>query len=192
MTLDIRDCESYIHSHERRATMPMTPAERKRKQIERDRAALREMPDSTYPFLSMPFHEWLEGTDWESAEHDVNAAGMNMPVLEDDSGPRSFDGEVERGASQDWHPYTGYQGSVGRAESMVDYLVDALGQMAGAINTYKIQQINARIAELEGADLSKEEVRKAALGDIVRLTKMKEHLSRNVRISLPQWKVKGI
>lgn len=172
--------------------MAMSPADRKRKQLERDRAALRELPDSTYLFLQTPFHEWLSGTDWDAAEHDINAAGMNMPVFEDDSGPKPFDGEVEKGASKDWHPYSGYQGSIGRAESMVDFMLAALSQMTAAINAYKLEQLNARIAELESADLSAEGARKAALADIVRLTKMKEHLGKTVRISLPQWKVKGI
>ena len=172
--------------------MAMTPAERKQKQIERDRAALREMPDSTYPFLTIPFYQWIEDTDWEGAEHDINAAGMNMPVLQDDGGPESFDGEVERGASEDWHPYAGYQGSIGRAESIVDYMLSALSQMTVAINSYKAEQIGARIAELERSDLSDPEAKKQALADIVRLTKMRDHLDKTVRVSLPQWKIKGI
>jgi hypothetical protein len=172
--------------------MAMTAAQRKQKQIERERAEMRVMPDGSYPFLKTPFHEWLPGTDWEAAEHDINAAGMNMPVLDDNSGPSSFDGEVEQGASNDWHPYAGYQGSIGRAESMVDYMLSALSQMTVAINAYKIEQIDARIGELERADLSSAEAKKQALSNIVRLTKMKEHLGRTVRVSLPQWKVKGI
>lgn len=172
--------------------MAMSSRERKRRQIERERAALREQPDSTYPYLKTAFFEWIEGTDWEGAEHDINAAGMNMPVLSDNAGPRSFDGTVEDGANADWHPYAGYEGSVGRAESMVDYLLDALSQMTAAINSYKVEQIDHRIAELEAADLSDEAAKRAALADVVRLTKMKEHLSKTVRVSLPQWKVKGI
>lgn len=172
--------------------MAMTPAERKQKQMERDRAALREQPDSTYPFLTTPFYQWIEGTDWEAAEHDINAAGMNLPLLADDNGPKSVDGEVERGASEDWHPYAGYQGSIGRAESMVDYMLSALSQMTAAINNYKAEQIAARISELERSDLSDPAAAKQALADIVRLTKMQEQLEKTVRISLPQWKIKGI
>lgn len=171
--------------------MAMTAAERKRKQVERGRAALRRLPDSTYPYLSVPFHKWVRGTDWENAEHDINAAGMDMPVL-DERGPHSFDGEVEAGATDNWHPYAGYEGSIGRAESMVDYLLDALSQMAVAINQYKLEQIDARISELERADLSDQAAKKRVLADIVRLAKMKEHLAKTVRVSLPQWKVKGI
>lgn len=172
--------------------MAMTPTERKRKQVERERAYLRALPDSTYPFLKTPFHRWASGTDWDNAEHDINAAGMDMPVLTDEKGPRSKDGEVEAGASDDWHPYAGYEGSIGQAESMVDYLLDALSQMTTAINIYKMEELSDRIAELEQADLSDPEAKKQALADIVRLTKMKEHLSKSVRVSLPQWKVKGI
>lgn len=172
--------------------MAMSPADRKRKQLERDRAALRELADSTYPYLRVPFCDWLTGTDWDAAEHDINAAGMSMPLLDNDEGPRSFDGAVEQGASKDWQPYAGYEGSIGRAESMVDYMLAALSQMTVAINAYKVEQLNARIAELGDSDLSSEDARKAALADIVRLTKMKEHLDKTVRVSLPQWKVKGI
>lgn len=172
--------------------MAMTAAERKRKQVERERYQLRMMPDSTYPFLRTPFYRWAPGTDWDAAEHDINAAGMNMPVLENDDGPKSFDGEPEAGASEEWHPFWGYEGSIGQAESMVDYLLDALSQMTVAINIYKMEELSDRIAELEQADLSDPGAKKQALADIVRLVKMKEHLSKSVRVSLPQWKVKGI
>lgn len=172
--------------------MAMTPAERKRKQVERERYHLRMQPDSTYPFLKTPFFRWAPGTDWDGAEHDINAAGMNMPVLENDDGPKSFDGEPEAGATEDWHPFWGYEGSIGQAESMVDYLIDAVGQMAAAIHTYKMEELSTRIDELERADLSDPKAQKQALADIVRLAKMKEHLTKSVRVSLPQWKVKGI
>lgn len=172
--------------------MPMSPLERKRNQLERDRAAKRELADGTYPFLKVPFHQWLPGTDWEAAEHDINAAGMDMPILDDEQGPRSFDGTIEQGGNEGWHPYVGYEGAIGRAESMIDYLLAALSQMTVAVNTYKVEQLDARIDELEKADLSSDAAKKAALADIVRLTKMKEHLDKTVRVSFPQWKVKGI
>jgi hypothetical protein len=168
--------------------MALTAAERKRKQVERERAAMRAAPDSTYPFLKVPFYKWAPGTDWDNAEHDINVAGMNMPVFEDDRDPFSFDGEPER----DFDPFAGYRGSIGRAEAMVDHLIDALSQMTVAINIYKVEQISERIAELEDADLSDPAAKKQALSDIVRLTKMKEHLGKTVRVSLHQWKVKGI
>lgn len=172
--------------------MPMTAAERKRKQVERERSEMRQMPDSTYPFLKTPFYRWAPGTDWDGAAQDINAAGMEMPELADERGPKSLDGTVEQVATDDWHPFAGYAGSIGQAESMVDYLLDALSQMTVAINIYKVEEITDRIAELEQADLSDPAARKQALADIVRLTKMKEHLSKTVRVSLPQWTVKGI
>ena len=172
--------------------MAMTAAERKRKQVERERAEQRRTPDSSYPYLKTPFYRWAPGTDWDGAAHDINAAGMDMPVLTNDAGPKSVDGTVEQGATADWHPFAGYAGSIGQAESMVDYLLDALSQMTVAINTYKIEEISERIAELDQSDLSDPDARKQALTDIVRLTKMKEHLGKSVRVSLPQWKIKGI
>lgn len=172
--------------------MAKSATERSREMRERERYQLRMQPDSTYPFLKTPFFRWAPGTDWDAAEHDINAAGMNMPMLENDTGPKSYDGQPEAGATEEWHPFWGYEGSIGQAESIVDYLVDALGQMTVAINTYKMEELSARIDELEQADLSDAEAKKQALADIVRLVKMKEHLSKSVRVSLPQWKVKGI
>lgn len=172
--------------------MAKSATERSREMRERERSQLSMLPDSTYPFLKTPFHRWAPGTDWDGAEHDINAAGMEMPVLENEDGPKSFDGEPEAGATEEWHPFWGYEGSIGQAESMVDYLIDALSQMTVAINTYKMEELSARIDELEQADLSDPAAKKQALADIVRLTKMKEHLSKSVRVSLPQWKVKGI
>lgn len=172
--------------------MAKSATERSREMRDRERYQLRMLPDSTYPFLKTPFYRWAPGTDWDGAENDINAAGMNMPVLENNDGPKSYDGQPEASASEDWHPFWGYEGSIGQAESMVDYLIDAVGQMAIAINTYKLDELSDRIAELEQADLSDPNAKKQALADIVRLVKMKEHLTKSVRVSLPQWKVKGI
>lgn len=172
--------------------MAKSATERSRELRERERVQLRLMPDSTYPFLKTPFYRWAPGTDWDGAEHDINAAGMNMPNLTSDVGPASFDGQVEQGTTGDWHPFAGYEGSIGQAEAMVDYLLDAVDQMTTAINVYKVEEISDRIAELEQSDLTDPEAKKQALADIVRLTKMKDHLAKGVRVSLPQWKVKGI
>ncbi|MCF6370967.1 hypothetical protein [Rhizobium halophilum] len=83
------------------------------------------------------------------------------------------------------------RGSIGRAERIVGLLLDAAGALAGQINQYKTDEINARITELEQADLNDPDVRKQALADIVTLTKIRDQLQKQVRWTLPQWRVKS-
>lgn len=177
--------------------MAMSAIERKRKQLERERQELRVLPDSTYSFLRTPFYRWLqehESGDWSGVWFALNAAGFDLPAFEDDSGPRSLDGEVERMKTDedDYDPYAGYAGSIGRAEAIVDYLLSAVEQFALVVNQYKIEEIDERIAELESADLSDPAAKKQALADMVRLAKMREQLSKQMRRSFYAWKVKGI
>ncbi|MBX5240960.1 hypothetical protein [Rhizobium sp. NLR22b] len=93
----------------------------------------------------------------------------------------------------DWNPETDgpNRGALGRAERMVGLYLDAASALAGYVNRYKVQEIGNRIAELEAADLNDPDARKQALADIVRLTKYRDQLSKQVRWTLPQWKVKG-
>jgi hypothetical protein len=160
---------------------------------DRKKQELSTLPDSTYPFLQTPFFEWKEGqTEWDSAEYHFHAAGYEAPIMNNDSGPRSVDGEVELTADGDCHPYAGFEGSIGRAEALVDHLIAAATNVAIAINTYKKEEITARIAEIENTDLSNPEVKRKAFADIVRLHKMLERLDRMNRISIYEYKIKGI
>ena len=64
--------------------------------------------------------------------------------------------------------------------------------LAHIVNDYKSGELRARIAEIEQSDLSDPEARRSALADIVRLQKMLDQLSKQVRRALPEWKVKGV
>lgn len=176
--------------------MALSSAERKRKQIERQRDQERLLPDSTYPFLKEHFYAWLKrtgaGGDWESAMFHLDAAALPRPEFTDDRGPYSIDGEAELLKDNNYDPYAGFEGSIGRAESMVDNLIAAASGMAMVINRYKQEELKKRIAEIEQSDLSDPEVRKKALADIVRLNGCMDRLKgKMVRGSLYQWKIKG-
>lgn len=179
--------------------MAKSAFQRKQDQLRRDRERMRKQNDSTYPFLKEPFFEWLERTegygDWSSGTFHLDASQITIPEFTDDNGPHSVDGEVElvwKDNPEDGY-YVGFEGSIGRAECLVDDLIAAASNFAIVINTYKKEQINARITEIENSDLSDPEVKKKALADIVRLRKMLDQLEgKMVRESFHQWKIKGI
>lgn len=81
--------------------------------------------------------------------------------------------------------------SLGRAEVIVTALIEAAQDLAGFVSDYKRQEIKARIAEIEGSDLSDTETKKAALKESARLNKMLDQLDKQVRWTFPQWKVTG-
>lgn len=175
--------------------MAKTALERKREQIARDRERLSTLPDSTYPFLREPFFEWLNRTEGggslSEAEWHFHAMGFELPRFSDDRGPASIDGEIESGRTADCDPYAGYERSIGRMECLIDNMLASALVLANITNEYKSNELKARIAEIEQSDLSDAETKRKALADIVRLQKMLDQLSKQVRWTFPQWKVKG-
>lgn len=129
-----------------------------------------------------PFHEFM-AEHWEDVNAYLEWAGVKDPP----------DYEADGDTDPEWIPdFDGpNRGALGRAERIVGLYLDAANTLAGYINRYKVREISNRIAELEAADLSDPEARKQALADIVRLTKYRDQLAKQVRWTLPQWKVKG-
>ena len=157
---------------------------------------LRKVPDSTYGFLAEPFHEWLARTDgqgdWGAGNYHLDAAGLDDVEIVDDLGPRSSSGEVERMQSDSYDPYAGFSGSIGQAEAVVENLIAAAHCMAMVISRYKLEQIRKHISKIESSDLASPEARQIALTEMVRLSKIREHLDKQTKINFPQWQVKGI
>ena len=94
--------------------------------------------------------------------------------------------------SEDYDPYAGFVGSIGHAEAVIANLIAAAHCMALVVSRYKLEQIRKHIAKIEESDLGNTENRKTALADIVRLTKIREHLGKQTKINFPQWQVKGV
>jgi hypothetical protein len=164
--------------------MALTPAEKQRRYRERKEAKLAAEAESAGIFIR-PFSDFY-ADNWNSElEFYFDVMGFKAPDFDDDSGIKplteSLDAEdVEKAAN-----------SLGKAEMIISCLLDAAGELARSVKQYKAEEINARIAELEARDLSDPEAKKQALADIVRLTKYRDQLEKQVRWSLPQWKVKG-
>lgn len=162
--------------------MVKTAAEYQRAYRERLKAQERQAVAVADDAFKAPFHEFMADF-WNDVMTYVEWSGVKeIPdyVADGDTDP-------------DWSPETDgpNRGALGRAERMVGLYLDAATTLAGYVNRYKVQEINARIAEFEAVDLAAPETRKQAVADIVRLTKFRDQLSKQARISLPQWKVKG-
>lgn len=170
--------------------MALTNAEKVRRYKERKREEVESRSKPNLNDLRKPFFESAESNaNWSSFTLPLELAGIEAPKFADDRGPEAYaDQDAMAGLDE---PFAGYTGSIGRAEIMVGSLIDAASELAGIINSYKKGELTARIAEIEAADLSDPITRKAALADMVRLTKMLDQLQKQVRWTFPQWKVTG-
>lgn len=152
-----------------------------RQRMERD---ARMAGDPTDALTSQPFFRFIEGnTVWEAGVDNLAIAGLAEPKFVDDK-PEDWTAdwtEAEYGER--------FRGSIGRAERMVGLLLDAAVDFARTINTYKREAIDSAIAKIEASDLTDPEVKSRALAEVVRLTKMRDQLDKNVRWELPQWRV---
>lgn len=175
--------------------MVLSPAEKQRHYRERQRAAkeaadrlAQEKIDTLFPAT---FHEFFNDHGDNTTFHMAfDAMGMDAPTFTDNADPKSLSGEIENIEYGD-NPYQGYTGSLGRAENMIEQLIDATVSLSGIVNAFKRDQITARLNEIEHADLADPAARKAAMGEVVRLSKLLERLSKPARWNFPQWQLKG-
>lgn len=177
--------------------MSLSPAEKQRRYRERQKQIRHrelKMPERTEEdVFRKPFFEHAkESGNFQDFEFYMDLAGIEPPAFTDDSGAKSFSGEAEMTAlGFDSSPFDGADNSLGRAEMMVGCLIDAAATLAEVINDFKKRQIGERIAELEGGDLAETDTRKAAVAKIVQLNSKLDQLSKQVRWSFPQWKLRG-
>lgn len=175
--------------------MVLSPAEKQRHYRERQKAAkeaadrlAQEKIDTLFPAT---FHGFFNDHGDNTTFHMAfDAMGMDAPEFTDNADPKSLSGEIENIEYGD-NPYQGYTGSLGRAENMIEQLIDATVSLSGIVNDFKRDQITARLVEIEQADLADPAARKAAMGEVVRLNKLLERLSKPARWNFPQWKLKG-
>ena len=175
--------------------MALSAAERKRRQLEREREAQRLADDSTYRHLRTPFFEHLnENPNLSSIELSFELMGLEFPEFEDDTGPEAHASETAMGPpDEDGNTcFAGSRNSIGRAETMVDNLLDAASEMASIINRFKKDELNARLAEIEASNLADPAARKQAMQDIAHIHAVLSDLDRNTRVSVPKWRVKGV
>lgn len=137
-----------------------------------------------------PFFETLpeEFADDSTFADSFEFIGVPAPAFTDDLGIEHHTFYSEDSAQQ---LFQLDRRSLGRAEMIVTALIEAAQDLAWHVANYKRQEIKARLAEIEGSDLSAPEAKKAALQNAARLNKMLDQLDKQVRHTFPQWKVTG-
>ncbi len=179
--------------------MALSNAEKVRRYRERQKEKQKQDSLKLDDVFKTPFFEFWEEdanyvSEWDTA---LALAGVMPPIFGTDDGPEVFSVYHEiAGTEKDADPFDRLEnatarGSLPRAEIMVDLILDAARVLTTSLNDYKRHEIKARMAELEGADLSKPEAKKAALKEATRLQKMLDQLDKQVRWTFPQWKVTG-
>lgn len=174
--------------------MAKTATERSRELRARRKEAEKVAPDLSHDFIKTPFFEALERDgNWMNVLLSFDLMGMEWPSFDDDSGPKSRYGMVEDdGEAMGFDAHAGARNSLGRAENMVSLLLDAATELAAIINRHKLEEIDARIAEIEVADLSETAAKAKALEDIVTLKAIKARLDgKTFRRSFAEFSVKG-
>lgn len=172
--------------------MALTANERKRAQIAREQEALRQLPDGTYTYLSMPFHQYLDQDgNWSDVQQCFEMMGINPPQFQDDRGPADFAFDDIFGSDQDKiETFKGSENSIGRAEVMVGQLLDAASGLSQIINKFKQTELNRALAEIHQRDLTDPDIRKATMEEVVHIARLQEELQKNVRRTIPQWEIK--
>ncbi|KQU54455.1 hypothetical protein ASG72_02105 [Bosea sp. Leaf344] len=165
--------------------MALSPAEKQKRYRDRKRAATKGPGDASVAAQAVPFFQfYVEDGNTDGVVIPLRLAGIKPPEFLNDQ-PAQFPHDL---AGVD---LPAASNSIARAELTIECLLDAAGALAGIVHRYKQSEIKARIAEIEQADLSDPIAKKQALADIVRLQKMLDQLSKQVRWTFPQWKVAG-
>lgn len=163
--------------------MALTAAERQQRRRQNLKEARKTAPDISAQFLSSSFSQFLEqeGLGLSFIGETLDSVGLdtNTPL----------DADVDAGWREDWG--TPNRGSLGRAERMVDGLIDIARTLAELINEFKVREIDAAIAKLESAKPTSKAAHKQALDDAVRLHAIRASLSKQVRHAFHQHTVKG-
>lgn len=172
--------------------MALSAKERKQAQLERERQALVRKADATYPYLKTPFFERLENDgNWSSVEMCFDLLGIDPPMFDDDRGPEDFASDACFSTDEDRvEAFQCSKNSIGRAEVMVDMLLDAAMELSHIINRYKQDELRKRRDELEKSDLSEPNRRGEALEAAAEISKLQDELEKNVRRTFPAWRVK--
>lgn len=171
--------------------MPNANAEAQRRwrqrQKEKKQTELTQAPTGLADVLQAPFYQFKAKQEPYdiSYEFSMRLAGAKEPMKFQIDGPYHPDDEDED------DPHYGLNASYRLAAETVGHLVSAAKALAADLNDYLRAEIKARLAEIEAADLSAPEIKKAALQEAARLNKMLDQLDKQVRWTFPQWKVTG-
>ena len=172
--------------------MALTANERKRAQIAREQEALRQLPDGTYTYLSIPFHQYLDQDgNWSDVQQCFEMMGINPPQFQDDRGPADFAFDDIFGSDQSKiDAFNGSENSIGRAEVMVGQLLDGDARVSYGSWDFKKAELNRVLVGIQQRDLTDPDLRKATMDEVVHIARLQEELEKNVRRTFPQWEIK--
>jgi hypothetical protein len=170
--------------------MAKSAAQRKREQLEREAAIFRRTEDATHSVVEQPFFQFLQQDgNWSSVQMALDLAGIEAPDFEDDRNPASVSGQIE---DLDPATYALHPGSIGRAEVMFHGLLDAATELAAIINRYKTEGLDAAIEKLRSGKHETVEAQQAAIDEVLRLTRLRDQLSKQFRRSFPVIEAKDL
>lgn len=174
--------------------MALSPAEKQKAYRERKKQQQRSKQDSAYQYLKKPFFQHLKhDANWSDVQQCFDLMGIDPPEFEDDRGPEAFASDVcFRTDEEKLEAFASHPRSIGRADAMVGILIDAAVGLADMIRNYKLQELNARLDELEEMDVSDPETKKRVLKETVQIEKIKAELNRNSRKVIQQWEARRI
>lgn len=172
--------------------MALTPAEKQRAYRERQKnkkqKEFKKGGDAAADLFRTPFSVFAQNDPGiDDLFNYSSLAGFELPPFDDERDPEEF--LLDRETHGDGDLFGDAKGALGRAEATIGILQDVALLLAEAVNRYKRQELEARIAELES---STEMDRAEAMQEAVRLNKMLDQLNKQVRRSFPQWKVTGV
>lgn len=172
--------------------MALTPAEKQRAYRERQKNKKQEEfkkgGDAAADLFRTPFSEWAQNGSYIDELFEYSSlAGFELPSFDDERDPEEF--VIDRECHGDGDLFGDAKGALGRAEATIGILQDVAWHLATAVNSYKREEIEARLSELES---STEADRATAMKEAVRLHKMLDQLNKQVRRAFPQWKVTGV
>jgi hypothetical protein len=171
--------------------MALTPAEKQKRYRERQKVAQKAAPDLTMNFVKGKLSEFVRihsraMFEFEFVEYLV-PVGLEFP-----------DGFFDERATYDVDDLVGTENSLSgkplleRMEALAANFLFAATELYGTINEFKLSEIDARIAEIEQADLSDPKAKAKALQDIVTLQGIKAQLEgKTFRRSFAEISVKG-
>ncbi len=132
-----------------------------------------------------PFSNWVQSQGGPSDfELPLDIAGIEAPTFDDERGPEDFVKNNAMHNVENPFDFAG-EGAIGRAEVVIDSLLDAAAELARLVNHYKRTEIEARLKELEK---SKKLDGASVIKEGVRLNKILDLLDKQVRRNFHEWK----
>jgi hypothetical protein len=169
--------------------MALSPAERQQRRRDKLKTQRKIAPDAADSILGGSFAAFLQkerdrAADLSFIDETLDSVGMHLPA------------NLETEADPEWEEWgegwgTPNRGALGRAERMVDALIDSAKTLAELIQRFKLQEIDAALERLSRRKLATPADRKKAFQEHKRLSAIRDRLTKEVRHSFPQHVVKG-